>query len=386
MQRAARVAYRAVVISRLPPARDIVLALACVFVGIAGSYGAAAHQHGATQMNGLGAVLVGIAGLSLAVRRSYPLLTLGVAYTCTLIYRLIGYPQSPMWFALVIALFTVVTQGRRWVGWAMVVAGYGTLLWLPPLVNGQRFPGAGFALGVVTWLLVLMTVSEIARVRRDRAREAVQRQEAEALARVTEERLRIARELHDVLAHNISMINVQAGVALHLLDDHPEQGRAALDTIKAASKDTLTELRSILGVLRSVDETESRAPSHRLAHLDPLIARARSSGLDVDFRTEGTARETSASVDLAGYRIVQESLTNVARHARATAAGVRLIYRTDELLIQVEDNGQGANDAPPGNGITGMRERARAIGGDVEAGSRAGGGFWIRARLPLEES
>ncbi|HVX42634.1 MAG TPA: sensor histidine kinase [Mycobacteriales bacterium] len=384
-------------ITKRPPVRDIVLALACAFIGIVGSFAAGRHQPEAHAMDTLGAVIVAIAAFGLSIRGSHPLVTLAIAYAATLIYRLIGFPQSPMWLALVVALFTVVSHGRRWIGWAMIAVGYGTLLWFPPVVNDQGFPHLGFAVGVLAWVLLLITAAEVTRVRRDRAGEAVQRREAESLARVTEERLRIARELHDVLAHNISMINVQAGVALHLLDEHPEQGRAALNTIKTASKDTLTELRSILGVLRSVDEVEDRAPSHRLADLEALLVRIRGTGLEVALLIEGESRETSASVDLAGYRIVQESLTNVTRHSQATSATVRLIYGTEDLVIQVQDNGvrdtglrdTGApgSDPTPGNGITGMRERARALGGDVEAGfGPDGAGFRVQARLPLEET
>jgi signal transduction histidine kinase len=196
--------------------------------------------------------------------------------------------------------------------------------------------------------------------------------------------MRIARELHDVLAHNISLINVQAGVALHLMDDQPGQSRSALVAIKQASNDALGELRSVLDVLRLGDERPPRSPAPGLANLRSLVAGAGATGLEVRTRVEGTPRPVPAGVDLAAFRIVQEALTNVTRHAGPASATVLLGYGGDDLTVQVDDDGRGpAATGSDGNGIRGMRERVAALGGELAAGPRPGGGFRVLARLPL---
>jgi signal transduction histidine kinase len=210
----------------------------------------------------------------------------------------------------------------------------------------------------------------------------------EARRRTSDERLRIARELHDVVAHNISLINVQAGSALHLMDQQPERARAALSAIKDASKETLVELRSVLGVLRQVDEEAPRSPAPGLAHLDDVVARANSAGLPVQVEVEGAANGLPPGVDRAAYRIVQEALTNVTRHAGPARAMVRISYGERDLVVQVDDDGIGAPGngvVSPGNGILGMRERAAALGGEVQAGPRPDGGFRVRAWLPVDQ-
>jgi signal transduction histidine kinase len=210
----------------------------------------------------------------------------------------------------------------------------------------------------------------------------------EARRRAGEERMRIARELHDVLAHNISLINVQAGVALHLMDEQPGQSRSALQAIKQASNDALGELRSVLDVLRQGEEAPPRAPASGLAHLDSLVAGAGATGLTVRTEVEGTPRPLPAGTDLAAYRIVQESLTNVTRHAGPASATVLVRYGQDNLTVQVDDDGTGPlatrTNGPGGTGIRGMRERVAALGGELSAGPRPGGGFRVLARLPLD--
>jgi len=190
-----------------------------------------------------------------------------------------------------------------------------------------------------------------------------------------------------VLAHNISLINVQAGVALHLMDEQPGQSRTALAAIKQASNDALGELRSVLDVLRQGDEAEPRSPASGLAQLDSLVAGAAATGLEVRTRVEGAPRPLSAGTDLAAFRIVQESLTNVTRHAGpAASATVRIGYGADELVVEVTDDGRGAAaGGGGGNGIRGMRERVAALGGELTAGPRPGSGFRVLARLPLTD-
>jgi signal transduction histidine kinase len=213
--------------------------------------------------------------------------------------------------------------------------------------------------------------------------------EEEARRRASEERLRIARDLHDVLAHNISLINVQAGVALHLMGERPEQARTALSAIKQASKDALTELRSVLDILRGGDEHAPRAPAPTLARLDDLVSQAAAAGLAVRTEIEGEARPVPSGLDGAAFRVLQEALTNVARHAGPATAIVRLSYGERDLTVQVDDDGLGPASQGghatlgSGRGIVGMRERVTALGGELEAGPRPGGGFRVRARLPL---
>jgi signal transduction histidine kinase len=195
--------------------------------------------------------------------------------------------------------------------------------------------------------------------------------------------LRIAQELHDVVAHHISLINVQAGVALHLGDTRPEQTATALAAIKDASKEALVEMRSIVGILRDTDEQAPRAPVPGLARLDELVGRTAQAGLDVRTSIQGDPRALPVRVDAAAYRIIQESLTNIVRHANASRATVRVGYGDTAVTVQIDDDGR-TGGVPPteGNGITGMRERATALGGTFDAGP-AGGGFRVTARLPL---
>jgi signal transduction histidine kinase len=206
---------------------------------------------------------------------------------------------------------------------------------------------------------------------------------------VAEERLRIARDLHDVVAHSLASINIQAGAGAHVAAAHPDQAAAALAAIKVASKDALDELRQTLGVLRSgrdaATEAAPRAPLPSLTRLDALVERTTRAGLPVEVIVDGAA-PLPAAVDAAAYRIVQESLTNALRHAGPAArATVRLTYRADALEIAVEDDGLGStalNDSP-GHGLVGMRERAAGLGGTLDAGAVAGGGFRVRAVLPV---
>jgi signal transduction histidine kinase len=307
-------------------------------------------------------------------------------FAATLLYDVIGYPSGAVFLSLIVALASAVIAGHRLLSWLTVIAGWALFMWLPPAVGHGGAPNLLGALALAAWLLVLIGAAEAVRVRRERMLELQRTHREEAERRASEERLRIARELHDVLAHNISLINVQSGVALHLLDERPEQAKAALAAINDASGEALREMRSVLGVLRRVDEELPRAPTPGLAQLPELVSRSAGTGVAVELEIEGEQRALPASVDLAGFRIVQESLTNVARHAGAAGATVRLSYGEDELTVVVEDDGRGALPdvhGTDGNGIAGMRERAAALGGDLQAGPRLGGGFSVRARLPV---
>jgi signal transduction histidine kinase len=203
------------------------------------------------------------------------------------------------------------------------------------------------------------------------------------------ERLRIARELHDVVAHSFAAIALHAGVADHVKDDRPEQVGEALRAIKAVSGEAARELRAILGVLRRVDDSDGPATRRGIGGLDALAATASSAGVPTRVAISGRPRPLLAAVDQAAYRIVQESLTNVIRHARPASASVRVAYEPGRLVVDVVDDGHatevrdGARSRGSGHGIVGMRERALALGGQLEAGKRTGGGFLVRASLPF---
>ncbi|HMG65939.1 MAG TPA: sensor histidine kinase [Streptosporangiaceae bacterium] len=244
----------------------------------------------------------------------------------------------------------------------------------------ERFYRAGWFISagvmVVTfgmWQLHLREVEQ-------RADEAERTKDEAARRRAVEERLRIARELHDSLTHSISVIQVQAGVAVHLARKRGEEVPPALLAIEEAGADASRELRETLGVLRTPDDCDGSG----LGHLDGLVARARAAGLPVTVTVTGPKRPLPAEVDQAAYRIVQEALTNVGRHAGGARAVVHLRYAPDALTVQVDDDGAGAGTqaAGPGLGLIGMRERVSALGGRLHAGRQERGGFQVRAELP----
>jgi signal transduction histidine kinase len=248
----------------------------------------------------------------------------------------------------------------------------------------RRFYAAGWlisagvmAVASVLWQLHLREVKQ-------RAEEAERTRDEAGRRRAVEERLRIARELHDSLTHSISVIQVQAGVAVHLAHKHGEEVSPALMAIQEASADAVRELRATLGVLRSEEDGDEDGDGSGLGHLDALVARARSAGLPVTVTVTGGQRLLPADVDQAAYRIVQEALTNVGRHAGQACASVSLHYTQEILTVQVSDDGDGAGttSAGPGLGLIGMRERVAALGGRLYAGPRESGGFQVRAELP----
>jgi signal transduction histidine kinase len=364
--------------------RDVAIAVALAAFMIPASYGASSHQSPHRTNDALAVVLLLLATLPLAARARWPRQVLAIVFSATLAYVTIGYASGPQWPALIIAFVTMVVAGHRLLAGLAIVVGGALFLWLPDLVGTGNGPSVLGVFALIAWLLALLAAGELIRSRRERWVEARRTREEEARRRAGEERLLIARELHDVLAHNISLISVQAGVALHLMDERPEQARTALEAIRQASGETLREMRAVLDVLRA-DEQAPRAPTAGLARLEEIVSRSAAAGLDVELDVEGEPRPLPAGVDLAAFRIVQEALTNVTRHAQAAHATVRLTYGEDELTVQVDDDGRGDGEqvtAGGGNGIPGMRERAAALGGSLEAGRREGGGFRVRARLP----
>ncbi len=317
-----------------------------------------------------GYALLVLSALVLYAGRAHYAIPMPVALAATGGYLALDYPRGPVAAGYLIALFLTVHTGHKRLAWPLAVLGSALYVYL----EGKWLAGILIPIGVIL-------AGELFRAQRLRFIEIAKTRAEEHKRQSSDERLRIARELHDVIAHNISLINVQAGVALHLLDGNPEQAREALTVIKAASKETLQELRSTLGMLRRVDEEAPRAPAPGLARLEELLGRLAVSGLDVRLAVTGEPRDLPDSVDLAAFRIAQEALTNVYRHAEVSTARLNVGYEPGAVTVEVLDDGAGGL-ASEGNGLTGMRERAEALGGTLVAGPRAEGGFRVYARLP----
>jgi signal transduction histidine kinase len=330
--------------------------------------------------------LLVLSASALLIRRPYPVLALAVAAVPTWLYIALGFPSPVVLIAVVGTLVSAITSGHRIAAWVALGVGYPAFLVFTPMISNRPLPPLGAAIGIGAWLAVFVVIVELVRARRERGVQYRRTQDEQARRQAGEQRMAIARELHDVLAHHISLISVQAGVALHLLDEQPEQARTALTAIRQASKESLGELRSVLELLRHGEEGAPRTPAPGLEALDALIARTSAAGVPVRTEVAGEPRPLPAAVGLAAYRIVQEALTNVTRHAGPATATVRLDYRADELTVEVTDDGPGASDgAGSGQGLLGMAERAAALGGELDAGPRADGGFRVRARLPIRD-
>ena len=393
---------------------DVLLALAIAVVQVAGTIAYSQDEPSPWPFDAFAFMLLIAGPVALLVRRRWPEATLVVAVAAAAGYAATGYPRGPAGLpAFVFAVVSAIMMGRHAFAWGVLVVAYPAFVWLPSLIPDEEEEARSLA-GAATdlaWLPLVGAASEIARSRLERRADRAHAQREEARRRASEERLRIARELHDVLAHNISLINVQSGMALHLLDERPEQARPALEAINEASEEALGELRSVLDVLHGgLGEDQAhgesgawapRAPTAGLRDVDGLVRRTRAAGLDVQLAVEGEARPVPAGVDLAAFRIVQEALTNVVRHAGDARATVRLVYAPAELVVQVDDDGEGVESASGRQatdsdgqdrrsgrscrGIAGMRERAQALGGTFTAGPRPGRGFRVRARFPRQD-
>ncbi|MEV7374877.1 sensor histidine kinase [Streptomyces sp. NPDC090301] len=349
----------------------------------------------------LGWVLILVGCGALYFRRLHPVAVSVVTLLACVVYYPLSAQDGPLMIAFALALYTTAAEGRFAAAVALaavtlLAVGLGEIRQRP----GHRQIDDTSLVMLAGWLISLVAVGRAQRTRiaylhevEQRALAAEREQEARARQSATEERLRIAREVHDVLGHSISLINVQSGAALHRLGKGPapEAGLAtatkALEAVKATSKDALRELRATLGVLRSADEPTPTAPSASgLALLGDLAARARSAGLDVRTDVTGTPVPLPPPVDLAAYRIVQESLTNVTRHAGARTVLITLDWGADAVRLRIADDGEGAPEGRPlGSGIRGMAERARAFGGELTARNGDDGGFLVAARLPLSQ-
>lgn len=350
---------------------------------LGGTQWARNNQPGARPLDVLAYLLLVAGPALLVLRRARPELVLALSAGVLLTYLGLGYPVGPVFVASLFALAEAVTAGRRVVTYPVAAGTFAAAVGIYALTHpavGVPLPAVG---GWAASLVAFVAGCELRRSRHERLEQAAEAEREAQRRRAGEERLEMARELHDALGHHLSLINVQAGVALYLMDDDPEQARQALATIKKSSRDLLREMRATLGVLRGVDEP-SREPVAGLARLDALLAENRQAGLPVTARTRGAARELPASVDLAAYRIVQEALTNTRRHAGASAATVLVGFDDDGLTVEVADDGTGpaGADGGGGNGLPGMRERAVALGGTFTAGPGPDGGFRVHAHLP----
>jgi signal transduction histidine kinase len=342
----------------------------------------------------LGYALVLLHTLPLVARRRFPGAVLALCVASGLAFAALFMPPFFLGPALLVAVYSVAAYGRRWVSLAgLVVAELGlAAVWLTPAMLDRSTFLLYMGIIAVAWVLGHFVGDRQVYAAQLEERTAELERAREELARraVVEERLRLARELHDVVAHAMSVIAVQSGVGAHVAASRPEEVGKALAAIEATSRAALTELRRLLGVLRQDSEPQaSLTPVPGLANLDSLLAEVGKAGLAVRVRVEGTPLPLPAGVDLSAYRIVQEALTNVVKHAGPAHAQVTIRYRDQEVAVEVIDDGRGvaavAGDGGKGtgHGLIGMAERVAAFGGDLEVGPRPGGGFRVAARLPL---
>jgi signal transduction histidine kinase len=368
----------------------------CVAVGL---LAAAVAEVGLAAVAGLRPVDVGAVALAatvaaaIGVRRRYPIAALVVLNAVTLVWFLVAYPGLLITLAPLIGCYTLAAlRGWRW-GLAGAVPTALIQILAIRLVLGDAatvgvVPGevllaatacsAGAAVGYYRALLAA-TRAELARETRTR--------EERARRLAAEERLRIARELHDVFGHAMATISVQAGVGLHVIEQRPGQAREALAAIKKVCDDGLTDVKTILGILRADTSTEEpRAPRGGLDRIPELLDTAEAAGLRVELHVDGDPRPLPAPVNLAAYRIIQEALTNVLRHAEARTVRLGLTHEPSLLSIRIRDDGLATSvDSAGGHGIDGMRERARALSGQLTAAPHPDGGFEVRAELPVPD-
>ncbi|GAA2628688.1 sensor histidine kinase [Actinomadura fulvescens] len=340
------------------------------------------EQRSGTSLHVLGFALLAASALALVPRRRAPVAVLVVSGLCALGYQAAGFDVPAV--AYLFAVYAAVRAGHRLITVTATVVMLAALP-LAALASGthdtqEAFSQARGALELA-WLIAAGAAGEALRQAERRAEEAERTREEAALRRADEERLRIARELHDSLTHQISVVKVQAEVAVHVARRRGEKVSDALLAIQEAAREASLELRATLQALRD-DDT---APPRGLDHLPDLVERARTLGLDTTLTIEGRRLDVPAAVDRTVYRIVQESLTNIARHAQASTASIQIDYRADTLAVRVDDDGRTTPDtAPvPGVGLLGMHERVTALGGKLRTEPRGQGGFTVQAELPV---
>jgi signal transduction histidine kinase len=335
------------------------------------------------------AAVYGLAAVALVIRRRAPLRCLLVVCGVMAVeFAIFGSPEGngvmlpPM--LAVYAVANLEERRRAFIGLAAVI-GLG-LAWtfLDPVIQtlAQHMQSiAWISPWIIAWL-----VGALVRSRRLYVQAQRREQEERALTAVAEERNRIARELHDVIGHSVSVMTVQASAVRRLMRADQGKERAALETVEATGREAMVEMRRMVGVLRSGSGAPDLAPPPTLDQLDRLVENFRRAGLEVDVVTEGEPAALPPGLDLTAYRLVQEALTNTLRHADAPRAVIRFCYQPGVLALSVRDDGRGANGSAPGNGLLGMQERVAVYGGTLTAGNAAGGGYELCAELPLESA
>jgi signal transduction histidine kinase len=356
---------------RFAPARsDVVLALALVALSQIELWRYRADS------NAAGAATYALAAMLVAWRSRFPLTVAVGLIGAAFVGAVVAEPGSvTLAVAMIVVFYTLGTLPDRRQALAGLAIG---------LVAGVAMTADG---SLNTYLAIVLTAFGVPwligtlRLRQRRARELEIEREEAARRAVAEERARLARELHDVVSHDVGMIVVQAGAGDVLLDSEPERAREALREIESGARHALVELRRLLGLLRT-DGEASLAPQPTLARLDELVERVRDVGLPVEVRVEGSVAPLEAAVDLTAYRIVQEGLTNVLKHAGACEVRVTIRYRGDVLEVELADTGHGPAGRSRGYGLAGLVERVELVGGALETGAADGGGHVLRARLP----
>lgn len=381
-----------------PHAADATLAALAFVLEVIGILGRAVNESGEFSLSMLGDVtiatylLLAASSVALLWRRSHPLAVLAATLAASISWDLMNLADGPS-LAIIISLYGVgryVKESRTNI-LAVVAAGI-IVVADDLLIEGEEASVVVLSLGLVflAWYVGrrMKGRREYLALLEERAEYLERERAAEGQRAVAEERTRIARELHDVVAHRVSMITVQAGAAQTVAVSHPDRAVRAMEAVEEEGREALEELRQILGVLRADGDHQDLVPVHGLADIEDLVADMRSAGMDVSLSTQGVPGDVPAQVDLASYRIVQEALTNVVKHGGPDAsAEVRVGSVDGDLTIEVIDRGTGASTLPgSGHGLAGMRERTALLGGSFEAGPRSGGGFRVVARLPLVRS
>jgi signal transduction histidine kinase len=384
-----------------PLALDAALALGVLTCMLAGSFVDPHTEHpgkwGTRTPDAVGITLMVLAAATLVARRRAPLPVLAATSALTLTELVTGDPRAPVAMAAVIALYTVASTTDRPTTWRVGLLTM-TVLTATAMLVGPAPWYDQENIGIFAWTGMAATAGDAVRSRRafvaairERAERAERTREEEARRRVAEERLRIARDLHDVVAHHIALVNVQAGVAAHVMDKRPDQAKEALAHVREASRSALGELRATVGLLRQSGDPEAPTePAPGLTRLDELVGTFHSAGLAVDVVRADEGSTLPAAVDLAAYRVIQEALTNVQKHAGTQAkAEVSVVRVGPNVEITVLDDGARNPGGPDsggaggGHGLLGMRERVTALGGTLTTGPRYGGGFRVHAILPL---
>lgn len=382
-----------------PLALDAAIAAGVLMCMVAGSFVDPRGENRATwgvhSPAPLSLLLMTLSAAALVFRRRAPKTVLAVTGTLSVIECVTGDPRTPVAMSAVVALYTVASATDRTTTWRVGLLTM-TVLTAAAMLGGPLPWYAQENLGVLAWTGIGATAGDAVRSRRavvqamrERAERAERTREEEARRRVAEERLRIARDLHDVVAHHIALVNVQAGVASHVMDKRPDQAKEALAHVREASRSALGELRATVGLLRQSGDPEAPTePAPGLSRLEDLAGTFRSAGLPVEVARTDHGTELPAAVDLAAYRIVQEALTNVQKHAGTDAtAEVSVVRVGPNIEVTVLDDGSGASAEPGtggGHGLLGMRERVTALRGTLTTGPRYGGGFRVHAILPVK--